>query len=169
MAVHDASQGPSADGLAIAVNPAAIKAQAHGLLERIARLDAVVPGAAKTGHLVYRLDAQAVHCAFEAGTALADILSDWERLLPVAMPEAIRAQLTRWWEAYGRVRIYENLTVIEFGDDYALAEIRAATGLGQHLVAEISPRLVVINKEAMPVLMAELEKAGYTPKQTSDV
>jgi hypothetical protein len=155
------------EGHTITVNPSAVKAQAHALLEHIARLDA-----AKTDRFVYRLDAQAVYRTFEAGTALADILGDWERLLPIAMPEAIHSQLRQWWEAYGRVRIYENLTVIEFGDDYALAEIRAAlsaTSLEQLLVAEISPRLVIINKEAIPVLTAELEKAGYTPKQTSDV
>ncbi len=152
------------DGLAITVNPAAIKAQAHGLLERVARLEA-----AKAERFVYRLDAQAVFRAFEAGHVLADILNDWERLLPVPMPEAIREQLTQWWAAYGRVRIYENLTVIELGDDYALAEIRSVTGLAQHLIAEISPRLVIVNQDAVPTLMAELEKAGYTPKQTSDV
>jgi hypothetical protein len=86
--------------------------------------------------------------------------------MPIPVPEAVRAQLSDWWEAYGRVRIYENLTVIELGDDYALAEIKTSTSLEKYLVAEISPRLVVVSPQATAPLMAELEKAGYTPKQT---
>jgi hypothetical protein len=85
------------------------------------------------------------------------------------MPASIRDQLTAWWEAYGRVRIYEDLTIIEFGDDYALAEMKAVTSLEDDLIAEISPRLVIIGREAVASLTAQLERAGYTPKQTDQV
>jgi len=85
------------------------------------------------------------------------------------MPEAIRDQLAAWWDAYGRVRIYENLTVIEFSDDYALAEVKAVTPLEKSIIAEISPRLVIIRQEAVAPLTEALEKAGYTPKQTDEV
>ena len=47
--------------------------------------------------------------------------------------------------------------------------MKAVTSLGQHLIAELSPRLVLIPKVAVEPLTAELEKAGYTPKQTDDV
>jgi hypothetical protein len=161
---HDPGKAVSIEGYRIAVNPSAVKSQAHSLLERIAHLDV-----ATADRFVYRLDAQAVYRSFEAGLSFSELARDWERLLPVSMPKDIRAQLTRWWEAYGRVRIYENLAVIELGDEYALAEIKAATSLEQHLIAEISPQLVIVDKEAVPALTAELEKAGYTPKQTSEV
>jgi hypothetical protein len=161
---QDPGKAIATEGARITVNPSAIKSQAHSLLERIARLDV-----AAAERFVYRLDAQVVYRSFEAGVSLSDLIRDWERLLPVSMPKDIRAQLTQWWEAYGRVRIYENLAVIELGDEYALAEIKAATSLEQHLIAEISPRLVIVDKEAVPALTAELEKAGYTPKQTSEV
>lgn len=148
----------------IKVQPSAISGQAHGLLDKIARLER-----ATADWFVYRLDPQAAYEAFEAGTTLSEVLEGWDRLLPIPMPEAIRAQLTDWWEAYGQVRIYENLTVIEFGDDYALAEMKAVTSLEKHLIAEISPRLVIIPQNVVELLISELEEAGHTPKQTSEV
>jgi hypothetical protein len=158
------AQAVTADEFSVTVNPSAVSAQAHSLLDRIARLEVTEPDC-----FVYRLDAQAAYQAFENGAVLDDLLADWERLLAIPLPEAIGEQLAAWWRAYGRVRLYENLTVVEFGDDYALAEMKAVTSLEQHLVAEISPRLVIVRPEAAERLVAELEKAGYTPKQTDEV
>ncbi len=148
----------------INVHPSTISAQAHNLLDKIARLETVT-----SDLFVYQLDPQATYEAFEAGVALSELLDDWEQLMPIPMPETIQVQLTDWWAAYGRARIYENITVIEFGDDYALAEMKAVTSLETHLIAEISPRLVLIPRRAVEPLVAELEKAGYTPKQTDEV
>ncbi len=93
-------------------------------------------------------------------------MDGWEKWLAVPLPAAIHRQMIAWWEAYGQVRLYENVTVIEFGDAYALTEMKAATSLAQHLIAEISPILVLIPVSAVNTLVSELEKAGYTPKQT---
>jgi hypothetical protein len=136
----------------------------HSLLDKIARLDKV-----RADLFVYRLDPQAAYEAFEAGTVLSEVLADWEQLLSIPVPDSICAQLTEWWDAYGRVRIYKDLTVIEFSDDYALAEMKAVTSLEDHLITEVSPRLVIIRQEALQPLTAELEKAGYTPKNTEEV
>jgi hypothetical protein len=152
------------EGSTIRVIPSQVEAQAHSLLNRIARLEITT-----AQQFAYRLDAQTVHQSFEDGAALAELFDEWERWLPIPMPKAIRDQLSAWWEAYGQVRIYEDLTVIEFGDDYALAEMRATTPLDRYLVAEISPRLVIIAPEGVDVLTEALEQAGYTPKQTDDV
>jgi hypothetical protein len=158
------AQAVTAGEQTIAVTPSLVSAQAHSLLDRIARLETTGPD-----RFVYRLDAQAAYQAFEAGAVLDDLLADWERLLAIPVPPAIGEQLATWWAAYGRLRLYENLTVVEFGDDYALAEMKAATSLEQFLVAEISPRLVIVRPEDAGRLVAELEKAGYTPKQTDEV
>jgi hypothetical protein len=158
------AQAVNIEAETITVDPSAISAQAHSLLDRMARLEEAIPTC-----FVYRLDPQAVHEAFEEGVSLADILDDWDRLIPVSMPDPIQTRLADWWQAYGQARIYEDVTVIEFGDEYALAEMKAATSLEKYLIAEISPRLVLISAEAVEFLSAELEKAGYTPKQTDQV
>jgi hypothetical protein len=148
----------------IKVNPSVIAAEAHSLLDKIARLEDITPDI-----FTYILSGQAVHTTFEEGLTLANILDDWAQLLPIPIPELIRSQLAEWWQAYGQVRVYENVTVIEFSDDYTLTEMKAVTSLEQHLIAEISPRLVLIPQKAVEPLAAELEQAGYTPKQTDGV
>jgi hypothetical protein len=148
----------------IRVNPSAIAAEAHSLLDKIARLEEITPDI-----FTYILSGQAIHTTFEEGLTLDNILDDWAQLLPVSMPESIRSQLAEWWQAYGQVRVYENVTVIEFSDDYTLTEMKAVTSLEQRLIAEISPRLVLIPQEAVEPLTVELEQAGYTPKQTDGI
>jgi hypothetical protein len=148
----------------IIVQPTAISAQAHNYLDNLAKLEDASPT-----RFVYRLSSAAVHQVFENGKTLPQILDGWSQWLPIPMPAAIQQQLTAWWDAYGQVRLYEHVTVIEFGDEYALAEMKAATSLEKHMVAEISPTLVIIPANTVDMLVAELEKAGYTPKNTDDV
>ena len=152
------------DGNSISIEPSFVTPQTHRFLDAIARLEG-----ASVEHFVYTLDPQAVHETFELGGTLEEILEDWGTLVQIALPADWRKQLGDWWEAYGLVRIYEDLTVIEFGDDDALAELKVATSLQDALIAEITPRLVIIAADAVPSLAAELEKAGYTPKQTDQV
>ena len=80
------------------------------------------------------------------------------------MPEAARRKLVAWGDSYGTVRLYEGLTVIEFADDYCLRELLNTTSLADHLVYQLSPRLVVINPAALETLTSEMVKKGYTPK-----
>jgi len=148
----------------IRVVPTAISGQAHGLLLKIARLEATF-----AEEFVYRLDAKTVYQTYEAQVTLDDLLNDWGQLFSVPLSSAIREQLTSWWNAYGHVRLYEHLAVIEFGDDYALSEVKAATTLARVLIAELSPRLVVIPNEAVADLLNQLKKAGYTPAQTEQI
>ena len=143
----------------ISVDPTAVSPEVFMLFNRIARLEEVTPQ-----RFSYRLDVRLVHATFEAGETIEDIVSAWDALLSVPMSAEIREQLVLWWEGYGQVRMYEDVSMIEFGDDYALAEMKAITSLEKYLIAEISPRLVLISPEAAETLMAELEKAGHTPR-----
>ncbi|MEM7119329.1 MAG: helicase-associated domain-containing protein [Chloroflexota bacterium] len=163
-AVRGDETAVSIDGLTITLKPTAVSAQAHSYLDGLAILEE-----ANTDGFVYRVDVTAVHAAFEEGETLDNLLANWEKWMPTPMPKEIQKQLTTWWESYGQVHLYENVTVIEFGDDHALMEMKALTSLGQHLIAEISPRLVIIPEDAVEKLVAELEKADYTPKQADRV
>ncbi|MFO7684083.1 MAG: helicase-associated domain-containing protein [Chloroflexota bacterium] len=152
------------DGNIIIVQPTAVSAQTHNYLDNLAKLEETTPT-----RFVYRLSTAAVHQVFENGQTLDQLVEGWHKWLPIPLPDAIQRQLADWWRAYGQVRLYEHVTVIEFGDEYALAEMKAATSLEKHMVAEISPTLVIIPANAIDVLVAELEKAGYTPKKTDIV
>ncbi len=150
----------SIEGNCIHVAPASVDVHAHNLLDQIATLEVA------TAHqFTYQLDVQSTHATFESGVALADLVSAWSERFQSPMPKIIQNQLATWWETYGQVRVYENVTIFEFGDDYALAEMKAATSLESMLIAEISPRLILVPKKSVATLVEELEKAGYTPKQ----
>ncbi|MBX3000456.1 MAG: helicase-associated domain-containing protein [Caldilineaceae bacterium] len=142
------------------VDARATRAQAHGLLDQIAKMESAQPD-----RFVYRLDAESTHLAFESGVSLDELKRSWSEMFTASMPAPIESQLTAWWKHYGRNRIYHNVHLIEFGDDYALTEMKSVTSLNTVMIAELSPRLVIIPKDAIPKLVSELEAAGYTPKQ----
>ncbi len=157
------SDAVTVEGTVIIVDPTAVATQAHNYLDDIAVL-----GKAGTDRFTYKLSVNAVHEAFESGQTLGDLLDGWEKWLIIPMPDTVYDQLKVWQKAYGQVRLYEKVTVIEFGDAYALTEMKAATSLNKHLIAEISPTLIIIPANTVNLLAAELEKAGYTPKKTNN-
>ncbi|MCW5851952.1 MAG: helicase-associated domain-containing protein [Anaerolineae bacterium] len=144
----------------IEVNPARLTVEGHALLDRIAHLEQAQPF-----RFVYRLDVATVHRTFEQGATLEELETGWSAAFGQPMPEAVQSRLAGWWASYGRVRLYRDVSIIEFGDDYALAEMKAVSSLEKLMIAEISPRLVVIPKDAVARLQAELQRAGYTPRQ----
>jgi hypothetical protein len=80
------------------------------------------------------------------------------------LPATARALIVRLARNYGRVRLYENLTVIEFSDDLALRELLASTSLAKHVIHQISPRVVAVRDEAMDGFFNELVARGHTPR-----
>ena len=144
----------------IEVNPARLKVEGHALLDRIAHLEQAQPF-----RFVYRLDPATAHRTFEQGATLEELEAGWQAAFGQPMPEDVQSRLAGWWTSYGRVRLYRDVSIIEFGDDFALAEMKAVSSLEKLMIAEISPRLVVIPKDAMTRLQAELQRAGYTPRQ----
>ena len=72
--------------------------------------------------------------------------------------------LTHWWESFGLVHLYPNLTILELSDDFAIRELLAATSLAQHIIYRFSPRLVAIEPDAVDDLVRELQEKGYTPR-----
>ena len=133
------------------------------LLEKIAH-----PQSVKLNNIVYQLDVARVHRTFEGGATVGALLAEWERCFG-APPDTLRTRLESWWQGYGAVRLYQKLTLIEFGDDYALREMRMVTPLDEVLLVELSPRTVLIPAAAVDRLLKALQKAGYTPKLTDGV
>lgn len=150
----------TAEGHRLLVNPTTLSTPAHAFLGKICQLKETTPQ-----QFVYQLDIHAVHTIFEAGITLPQLQDEWQTALATPIPPSFADALTAWWQGYGQVRLYENASLIELGDDYALAEMKSITSLNKFLIAEISPRLVLIPESAVSVLTAELEKAGYTPKK----
>ena len=146
----------------VEVIPSQVNGKLHSLLERIAKRESARPD-----QFIYRLDIGIAHNSFEAGMAPSDFHAQWQEIAGQALPDSLATKLEQWWSAYGQVRIYREMTIIEFSDDHALTEMKALTSLNALKLVELSPRLVVIPNDAVTTLMNELQKAGYTPKQVN--
>jgi hypothetical protein len=86
---------------------------------------------------------------------------------PGAQPQVASSwqrKLRTWGRNYGQLHVYENLTLLELADEYALQELLVSTSLGEHVVYPFSPHLVAIREDAVDTLIQEMEKRGYTPR-----
>jgi hypothetical protein len=149
------------DGRTVQISPGYDMA---GLLALMTQLGTAVPRQPFT----YRLDGAGLESAFAAGES-PDTL---ERLFLESgwrLPESGREYLDETYERFGLAHLYDDLTVVEFSDDTALAELRAAGLLDNCLVHEFSHRLIAIRPETADQLLARLEGRGYTPRRAEGI
>jgi hypothetical protein len=105
--------------------------------------------------------------AFERGATVVEIAQHMANA-GAPLPDALRTKMDTLANNYGRAHVYEHLTVLELADDFALRELLAGTTLGQFIVHQFSPRLVVVRDENVDAWMSELVKKGYTPRVVSE-
>jgi hypothetical protein len=135
----------------------------------------------KGGWLRYHLTPQGAARAFSLGWTVENILSTLEEaaqpgsgrtapgkdetLAPQALlPEEVRQRFHAWSESYARFHLYEEIALVELGDDFALNELLVNTRLNAYLLYVFNPRLVAFRPEGVQDLLASLEASGYTPK-----
>ncbi|NOG36696.1 MAG: hypothetical protein HND44_19325 [Chloroflexi bacterium] len=116
----------------------------------------------------YRLDGAGLEKAFIAGES-PDTLNRLFLESGWRLPNAGLDYLEEVYHRFGLAHLYDDLTVIEFSDDMALPELRAAGLLDNCLVHEFSHRLVAIRPEMVATLLTRLEGRGYTPRVTEAV
>jgi hypothetical protein len=111
----------------------------------------------------YCFSMHAAHRAFESGLTAGEVLSTLEKHSGKSVPDALAKQWHEWWGEYARTRLYDNLTVIEFADDYVLQELLSQSDLQEHLLFTFGPRLVAVRPESAEAIARQLVKKGYTP------
>jgi hypothetical protein len=81
------------------------------------------------------------------------------------LPAATVARLRDWQGKAGRHQIYDNLAVIECGEDMHPSEVSTIVALAAGALYPVAPRcLVALNPEAVPALVDDLRRRGYTPQ-----
>lgn len=113
--------------------------------------------------LRYRLSGERVRALFDDGMSGLDLLRYLERRSAAPLPERVRQAVQRWWTGYGRVRLYDDLTLLELADDYLLPELLRTTKLADVLIHTFSPRLIAVEPEGVDRLIADLTRAGHPP------
>lgn len=155
--------------LTVAVVPDCAPLELHNLLHGVGRLVEARPD-----RFIYQLTAEGVSSWLEPAPAAKreppESKTSIEALIALLdkhchTPSRIWAEKLRTWERNrGLLHIYENMTLIELADEYALQELLISTSLGDSVVYQFSPRLVAIWAEGMDDLVKEMEKHGYTPR-----
>ena len=112
----------------------------------------------------YHITAESVQHAFDQGWTGQAILDELEKHSGGPVPEPLHRHILSWAEGYGQVHLYNEVTLVEFADDFALQELLASTSLARHLIYQFSPRLVAIKAEAVDTLRDELVHLGHTPR-----
>jgi hypothetical protein len=85
-----------------------------------------------------------------------------------ALPAVTATRLHDWQAKAGRHQLYDNLAVIECGEDMHPSEVSALVALSAGTLYPVAPRcLVALNLEAVPALVDDLRRRGYTPKVLS--
>jgi hypothetical protein len=147
------------DDLTIRVPPRMADVSIHGLLASTGELvEAAADG------LRYRLTATGMQELFDAGTTGPEFTKFLTERAGGELPLPVRAAIDRWWREYGAIRLYDELTLIELGDDVLLKELRAVTTLNSALMYAFSPRLIAIDPTRADAVVAELTARGYTPR-----
>ncbi|HEY8685609.1 MAG TPA: helicase-associated domain-containing protein, partial [Chloroflexota bacterium] len=136
----------------------------HILLLEIADLADISPAG-----LRYRLGRQRAQDAFDGGVTGPDLLRVLAERALGSMPVDVRTVIDAWWKDYGNVRLYDDLTLIELGDDILLQELLATSSLRNVVVEVVTPRLVAIDPAAIRPLLGEMERLGYTPRVVEEV
>jgi len=134
------------------------------LVVQIALPENTAHSAPSPHRLPYRLNDTHLGAAFEAGWTLEKLINHLQAGLRAPLPDALRAHLQHIWDRFGRLLIYEDMTLIELADDYALPELLAGSSLSQILLYTFSPRLVAVRSAGATDFIAELRNKGYTPR-----
>ncbi len=114
--------------------------------------------------LHYQLTPNGLQALFEHGLDADDIARMLAEQTGEPIPATARATIDRWWSSYGHVRLYDELTLIELGDDLLLRELQVATSLASVVLHQFTPRLIAIEDRAVDQLVTELSARGYAPR-----
>jgi len=93
-----------------------------------------------------------------------DVLAHLTELARSPVPERVQTQWQDWHSRYSQVRWYDNLTLIEFADDYILQELLSQTDLHEHVLFTFGSRLVALRAESADAVARHLVTKGYMPK-----
>lgn len=162
-----AAPGAAGESVARWIDDTTLRLSAHSEATRLLPLVRAFAEPAREA-LTFRVTPAAITRALERGIGIPEIAGKLAAA-GAPLPPVLRERMDALAANYGRIHLYERLTVLELGDDYALRELLAGTTLGEHIVHQFSPRLVVVRDEAVDALVKEMLSKGYTPRVTDRV
>lgn len=128
-----------------------------------------VPVGVRDGQLCYRLSPEALSVALGKGQSPAALFTLLEGIAGSQDAEQgdrlrqLLAQLERWTENYGRVRLYTGVSLLEVADSMVMRELKATTSIQEQVAHAIHPALLILKRQGAAQLTEELKRRGQTP------
>ncbi len=114
----------------------------------------------------YRLDVERLHQTFEKGEDPTSLSAAWRAGLGFDPLPEIASWWETWWSRYGHVRIYPTQVLLQTRDALTLEELRVALPSFQDaIVSTLTPEAVLLRSEAADILLDDLARQGYMPKE----
>lgn len=147
------------DDLTAMVMPGSAPIELYNLLGDIGQLESATPQ-----HFFYRLTVDSVQNQFDQGQSAQTLIAALDQACPVEIPASWKNKLEEWQENYGKLHLYQGMTLIELADEYLAQELMMSTSLGKNIIYQFSPRLIAIRPDAVDDFVQEMEKKGYMPR-----
>lgn len=81
------------------------------------------------------------------------------------LPAAVLETLQTWQRRAGRYQLYDQIVVVEFGEDVSPEELRAISRMTNADFYQPGPRcLIFTDPQVASMLVDELRRRGYTPQ-----
>ncbi len=123
------------------------------------------PAGVRDESLLYRIDLERLHAAFEAGETPESLAAGWQAGAGYPVPDPVRRWWEHWWGRYGRVRLYPQQAAIIAQDAFVLQELQVAVpALNAALLGIVNPRTALIDPQRVEATIAAMEQKGYLPK-----
>lgn len=145
----------SKEGTTLYAQPAPDRAEFIALARRIAERG--------EGSFTYVVTPASIEKALAEGVSLDEVSRKFKRM-GVALPKQVSDQFKLSAKRFGRVRIYQSLTVLELADEIAAKELAVNTSLLKRVVYRLSPCAFVLADEDVDALIEEMQAKGYTPR-----
>ncbi|HNS00974.1 MAG TPA: hypothetical protein PKM78_01170 [Anaerolineae bacterium] len=111
-----------------------------------------------------RLDSSTFRSALQAGQDVASLSRSFAAA-GFPLPPAVQETLQAWQNRAGRYQLYDQMVVVEFGEDVLPEELRAISRLSNAEYYQPAPRCLVFpDLQVASGLVEELRRRGYTPK-----
>lgn len=145
----------SKEGNVLYAQPAPDRADFIALVRRISERG--------EGSFMYAVTPASIEKALGEGITLEEVTRRFKRA-GVSLPKSVAEQFKMAAKRFGRVRVYQALTVLELADELAARELAANTSLLKHVIYQLSPRAFVIPDDEVDGLVEEMQSKGYTPR-----
>jgi hypothetical protein len=145
----------SKDGATLYAQPAPDRAEFIALARRIAERG--------DSSFTYVVTPASIEKALAEGISLDEVTRKFKRM-GVALPKQVGEQFKLSAKRFGRVRVYQALTVLELSDEMAAKELALNSSLLKRVVYKLSPTAFVLADEDVDALVEEMQAKGYTPR-----